>query len=224
MYNYTACLCNITDQCDIECCCDSDCSTSLINGWKQFNYCWNDGMGIPFCSSLTDDEDINVLDMYSGLRTIYTVIKRLFCISSINFVEPSDWYSNIISNGDFEVQSIVNDESITNTELNILPNSTIKGLPLLSGSGQCGLSNVLTYNNQYDDSCRVFIASIGDVTGSILSIATIEGVNSLDITINKFKSTDISSSSALSTSNLVTSCTGTSCSNVIRLFNIIINS
>ena len=92
----------MTSQCDNQCCCDSTCDSSLIKKWTSFSYCLDDSLGIPFCSSLTSN-DINVLDLNSGLRTIYSVIKRLFCVNSVNMVDPTQWYKTSISPSDLDV-------------------------------------------------------------------------------------------------------------------------
>lgn len=85
--NKKECLCDITSQCDSECCCDNNCDSSLITKWQSYKLCHDDNFGIPFCSKLAQT-DVNILDLHSGLRTIYSVIKRLFCITSVNFVQP----------------------------------------------------------------------------------------------------------------------------------------
>ena len=71
----------------------------MITKWQEYNLCLDDGFGIPFCSKL-EQTDINILDLHSGLRTIYSVIKRLLCINSVNFVQPEDWYKKTVLEND----------------------------------------------------------------------------------------------------------------------------
>lgn len=65
--------------------------------------CLDDSFGIPFCSKI-DQTDTNILDLHSGLRTIYSVIKRLVCISSVNFVKPEDWFRKTVRDEDLNTE------------------------------------------------------------------------------------------------------------------------
>ena len=71
-----ACLCDVTDNCDSECCCDQECLAGLNSILGQYNKCADDGFGIPLCSNV-NITDLHIADLYSGLRTIYTVIANL---------------------------------------------------------------------------------------------------------------------------------------------------
>lgn len=71
---YSTCLCDISDTCDDQCCCDSDCSSKFITQLTAFGRCQSNGFGIPFCANMTWT-DVNQNDLFSGLKTIYTVNK-----------------------------------------------------------------------------------------------------------------------------------------------------
>jgi hypothetical protein len=67
------CLCDVTNSCDEQCCCDGECGSELITYWNEYNLCANDGLAIPFCTSFYN-QPMHVHDLYQGLRLIYTVI------------------------------------------------------------------------------------------------------------------------------------------------------
>lgn len=68
----TSCLCDISDSCDYECCCDSECPAEVTTILKKYNRCDDDNFGIPLCDRL-NLTDVHYDDLYSGLKTIYTV-------------------------------------------------------------------------------------------------------------------------------------------------------
>lgn len=74
------CLCDVTDNCDMECCCDSECITTLGTILSGYGRCTDDSFGIPLCSGI-NITDLHIDDLYSGLRTIYTVNGALFRLS-----------------------------------------------------------------------------------------------------------------------------------------------
>jgi hypothetical protein len=68
-----SCLCDVSDGCDYECCCDAECTTAALReAWDSTDKCADDGFGIPLCESI-DEEDVHVDDLYSGINTIYKV-------------------------------------------------------------------------------------------------------------------------------------------------------
>ena len=68
-----ACLCDISDSCDFECCCDPECETIVVEELDKYGKCSDDGFGIPYCAGL-NETDIHPDDLYSGLSTIYAVL------------------------------------------------------------------------------------------------------------------------------------------------------
>lgn len=69
------CLCDVSDQCDYECCCDAECSYTLTKKLSELKKCDDDGFGIPYCQNF-NETDLHTRDLYSGLSTIYTVLLK----------------------------------------------------------------------------------------------------------------------------------------------------
>jgi hypothetical protein len=78
------------------------------------------------------------------------VIKRLLCISKINFVDPTLWYQISVSDNDLNEEitnsNLASSTSVLNTNIQNLNSFTIAGLPLTSSNGVCISSSVLTKN------------------------------------------------------------------------------
>ncbi len=71
---YLACLCDISNQCDNQCCCDNECNSTvpaLVLQWDEYGLCADDTLPIPVCGTNTTQP--NIQDLYSGIRTLYTV-------------------------------------------------------------------------------------------------------------------------------------------------------
>lgn len=86
-----ACLCDTSTLCDAECCCDSACPASTRALLSKYNRCDDDGFGIPMCDALMTG-DVNADDLYSGLKTIYMIVRRLFCLYRVNVIDPIGFY------------------------------------------------------------------------------------------------------------------------------------
>ena len=219
------CLCDITDQCDSECCCDSNCDSSLVLKWQGYNLCLDDGFGIPFCSRL-QQTDVNILDLHSGLRTIYSVIKRLLCINSVNLVEPTDWFKKSVKDADLQTEvsaiSSAQSQSIVNQYVLGQTQFPISGLPLKGSNGLCRTSSQITKNNERSSSCRVYVKDSTALTqNALLSITNFLTALS-NPSIQIFDSKTAPTGGILSQS-LTTTCTATACQNVIRKIKIFIN-
>ncbi len=139
----------------------------------------DDGFGIPFCSKL-EQTDINVLDLHSGLRTIYSVIKRLLCINSVNFVQPEDWYKKTVLENDLEMEmggiNIAQSQSVVNNYVMGDTQFPISGLPLKGSNGLCRVSSQITKNNDKSSSCRVYVKDANAVSANpFLSVSNFLG-------------------------------------------------
>ena len=69
---HPACFCDVSSSCDAYCCCDKECSSTLIYNWNNYTRCASDGYAIPLCSYYYD-QPMHTHDLYQGLRLIYTV-------------------------------------------------------------------------------------------------------------------------------------------------------
>ncbi|KAM3130419.1 hypothetical protein pb186bvf_017518 [Paramecium bursaria] len=88
-YSQTStCLCDLTlGFCDIYCCCDAQCPSTQTQLWDLQQKCSDNyyaGLySIPQCNLQTQK---SFLDLYSGLRIAYNLIKRLGCLYSFSIL------------------------------------------------------------------------------------------------------------------------------------------
>ena len=148
------------------------------------------------------------------------MIKRLLCISSVNFVQPEDWYRKAVLEMDLETEM----EAITQAQAQSVVNSyvmgevqfPISGLPLKGSNGLCRASSQITKNNEKSSSCRVYAKDTTSLTlNPFLSITPF--LTSLSNPSIQIYDSKTSSTGPLTSQSLTTTCTlaGT-CQNVIR--------
>ncbi len=142
------------------------------------------------------------------------IIKRLFCISKINFIDPAAGFMSSTSNEQISITSNTV-SAISSNIINLASVANSSKLPFKNSLGTCGDYTLRDMNNIQDDSCRAYIsasASSGTVLAhDYLSFPQFADNNNLvKSSLNVYFLKDPSTSS-VNTSSASSSCSGNIC-------------
>jgi len=105
--NYQPCHCDeVANSCDIYCCCDSQCSDSLVSAWStaercaNYNYHNHTGMPLADCLTYRETYEFNKQDSIQHYLDPFT---QLFCVE-LHWAPHMDYY--------YEAKTSISNEEI----------------------------------------------------------------------------------------------------------------
>jgi hypothetical protein len=93
---YETCTCDLTSlSCDLNCCCDKECTAAIREAWTDAESCsnidYNTLYGAPL-SSCVKDEQIYQYNRNHGLNAYFDPFTKLFCIYISNSPKMDYYY------------------------------------------------------------------------------------------------------------------------------------
>jgi hypothetical protein len=94
---FSACTCDLTgSSCDAYCCCDTECSTRLVNEWNSLSKCKNINYealrGAPL-NKCVKDQQIYEYNRKRGLNNYMDPFTKLFCVYLDNSPKMDYFYN-----------------------------------------------------------------------------------------------------------------------------------
>ena len=107
------------------------------------------------------------------------MVKRLFCISKVNFVTPSTYYTT--TSTDQQVPAMpVSTSAVNPNVLSLTASTTFVSLPHSNSLGSCTASALRDMNSLTDGKCRVNVATTAAIASNgMLNPATFANNNGL---------------------------------------------
>jgi len=154
------CFCDVNSGfCNDQCCCDSDCTDSIIRTWKIKDRCINrvytkSPSKIPKC---TETLPVSLADLHLGLRIFYHIVRNLFCVQVEN-QDVTARYQDYKSESELDKAALIasNTESISSFKYNIFRSGTNEKFRIPRegfGSSECSNIPAQMFENMERQTC-----------------------------------------------------------------------
>jgi hypothetical protein len=147
------------------------------------------------------------------------IVKRLFCISKVNFVDPTKGFTSSTTDSQIIVKDTTT-SAISPALLGLSSYSSYGNLPLRGGMGVCGQYTLRDMHSIQEGECSVLLSSTGGLSSNgFLSLALFKTNNNLNASLQVFQM-EAPTAAAQTNTTVVSGCPLTLCTVVrqVRLF------